>query len=179
MSPRTVAEIIAAVLAAIVIWYVALPKKVPAGEQVILSHPAAEVKNVGQETIHPKDVVVYKPQAKVNLGLPQNVVDAKTDHVVTSSTVKADDHPHTITEVLDDTTGKTTTYIKDEPLPWLAAELRREIRLDYGVKNAGVKVGRLSATAEVLAVKAFHFGVNASLDTDRAFFFGFGLGWRF
>ena len=83
-----------------------------------------------------------------------------------SSKVKADDHPHTITTTLDQTTGEFTSYDRTDPLPWVAVDTRTEIGMYYGLKN-GEQAVRLEGRQALLQVKALHVGAVASVDVMR------------
>jgi hypothetical protein len=137
------------------------------------------VADTPKEDIKPPKVAVYTQPAKKELGLPADVQADPHKHVLDAEVVKPDDHPTTVVTVIDDLTGKVETTVRREPLPWLAAEFRREVRIDYGMKRGGVKVERLSFRADLLQMKSVHAGINANLDSDGDYFVGGGLGYRF
>lgn len=129
--------------------------------------PAADIKRIGTIEIAPAKVRVYKPDAKARLKLPDPI---KTDpwlHVTASTTVRQSDRPQTITAVLDEKTGETKTYVKAEPLPWLAIDPHGEIGLYAGLKN-GERTARLEARQGLLQIKAAHLGAIAAIDQPFA-----------
>jgi hypothetical protein len=140
--------------------------------------PAPQIITVPKTAIRPAKVSVYAPAAKSKLSLPQLIAADPAKHVLDASTIKADDHPQTIVTVIDEQTGDVQTFVRSEPLPWLAAEQRGELRFDVGVKNGLATVGRLTLREDLLQVKALHAGLNASADTDGSFFVGAGVGYR-
>jgi len=81
--------------------------------------------------------------------------------------------------LIDSKTGESTTVEQALPKPWLSAESKSEIRLDYGIKNDLARVLRLSARMDLIQVKSLHAGVNASVDSDGTFFAGGGIGYKF
>ncbi len=128
-------------------------------------------------------IQTYAPEAKANLKLPPAVIASTTQQVTGAATVEVSEHKQTVTSVVDTVTGETTTYVKDEPLPWIDIEHRGEARLDVGYKidartQIPQRVGRLSVVHDFLQMKAVHFGVAASIDTTGEAFAGVGLGYR-
>lgn len=158
-------------------WWYFTPRPAPVGSTV-LAKPAPELKGEKKQDITPPKVAVYAPAAKKRLDLPAAVQDDPSKYVLGSAKLPADHHPHTVTAVIDAQTGEVQTYDRRDPLPWLAAEQTGEIRIDVGIKNGLVKVGRLSLREDLLQVKALHAGVNATVDTDGAWFAGAGIGYR-
>lgn len=147
-------------------------------DTTVLAKPAPELKHAPRQDIAPPKVAVYTPPAKKKLGLPTSVQDDPNKYVLDSAKLPSDTHPHTVTTVIDAKTGDVQTYDRRDPLPLLAAEQTGELRLDYGIKNGFIKVARLSLREDLLQVKAFHAGINASLDADGQYFIGVGVGWR-
>jgi len=150
------------------------PKTPPAERAQTSPH----VDNIGKEDVHPEKVEAYKSKAKKTTKLPKDVQDDKNKHVLDSSQIPADDNDTTVTTVLDEKTGKVETYVKTEPKPWLASGNHGEVRLEYGIKNALQTVARASINEDLFQVKALHFGVSASIDTDGSFFIGAGVAYR-
>ena len=182
MNPNLKAAIVAAIVAilAVAAWFHWKPVQAPVG-QVIVASESPAMASVGDETIHPANVIVKKPEAKKKQGLPANVINDPAQHVLTGISLKISDHPQTVTPVINETTGKTEIYVTQQPLPWLAAENKREVRIDYlyKYKNGQSKVWSLSYKQDLIAVKALDFGVRASIDTDSELRAGVGLGWNF
>ena len=104
-------------------------------------------------------------------------------HVAASSTIKPDDHPHTISTVIDDKTGEVTTYDTREPLPWLQVDNHGEAGVAYGIRDGQATV-RLEVRQNLLDVKAVKLGVEASIDQplsgsiSPSYFVGVGLSYR-
>lgn len=107
-------------------------------------------------------VRVYAPEAKVRLSMPW-LTDNPAKQVLAAHQVAADDHPQTVTTVLDTDTGDSQTYVTRDPLPWLARDARGEAGIYLGYKN-GEPAARLLARQGVFQVKALHFGVLGSVD---------------
>lgn len=163
--------------AAMGLWYEMKPDPAPVN-QWSPAQEAHQVADVPKTDITPPKVEVYASSAKQKLNLPPAVQADQHAHVVEATHVRPDDHPETVTTMIDDQTGKTETMIQRDPLPWLAAEQTGELRFDYGLKNGGAKVGRLSVREDLIQVKALHAGVDATLDTDGQYFLGAGVGYK-
>lgn len=159
-------------------WWHFRPHPAPVGE-TIPAEQASELVGASTQTIKPPTVKVYTKAAKTKLRLPGSVQDDAGQYVLTSSRVTADDHPHTLTTIIDEKTGEVQTFNRRDPLPWIAVENSGELRIDYGLKNGLTRVGRLSLRESLLQVKALHAGANASIDTDGAWFVGVGVGYKF
>jgi len=171
---------VAVVVLAVAAWFHWKPTPTPVG-QVVVAPESKAMTGVADETIHPKQVIVKAPEAKKKQGLPTNVINDPKQHVITGVSLKISDHPQEVTSVINETTGKTEIYVTEKPLPWLAAENKREVRVDYIIKhkNDTVKVMSLSYTQDLVAIKALDFGVRASVDTDGELRAGVGVGWQF
>lgn len=148
--------------------------------------PAPEVKLVPKVSVAiKKPVKVYAGGAalKNGLRLPEFVVLDPTKEVIASSQVKSDDHPQTITTVINTDTGESETYVKRDPLPWLAWSDRGSVGMYAGVKN-GEPTVRLQAHQELFTVKAIRFGAVASIDQPFSgpvgtdYFIGLGAEYR-
>ncbi|MDP3939817.1 MAG: hypothetical protein Q8R92_16995 [Deltaproteobacteria bacterium] len=149
----------------------------------VIAPPAPVIAKVKKKVIPVKQVVVYAEEAKANLKLPPSVIASESQHVTGATTVQPSERRITVTSVMDEKTGETTTYTKPEPYPWVAVESRGEVRFDYGYKidvrtRVPQQVGRLSIVHDVLQVKGVHLGVVASVFTDGTAFAGVGLGYR-
>lgn len=165
------------VLVAYVLWDSFTPVSEPVG-QWVEARPSGPVAAVQKEVIHPKALKVYTKPAKAKLNLPATLQQDDNQYVLASSTLKHDYHPQTVTTLVNRETGEATTITRGEPYPWLAAQQTGEIRLDYGIKNGGVAVGRLTLREDLLQVKGVNLGAGASLDTDGAVFVGAGVGFK-
>ncbi len=85
----------------------------------------------------------------------------------------------TVTAVLDTQTGASSLYIRNDPRPWFAPSMRAELALDYGYKrDRDAPVFRAGARVDLLQIKALHFGLTGSVDSDSAWFVGAGIAVR-
>lgn len=111
-------------------------------------------------------VAVYAGGAKTKqkLKLPDAVVQAKTKEVLASSTIKADDHPSTVTTVLDTQTGQSETYVRRDPLPWIAFATSGEAGGYIGILN-GQSAARVQVVQDFLQIKAAR--VSAIISADQ------------
>lgn len=180
---RVVAVALCAILAGLFWWFWLKPEPGPVGEHVA-AKVAPQIEDTPKVAVAVPKLKVYAAKAKDKLQLPAADVSNPQIHVIESSRVAPDLHPQTVTTLVDASTGETHTLIRREPDPWLAPRNTGEIRLDYGYKAGGVagggfdKVARLTFREDLLQVKAFYAGVNASLDSDGQGFFGVGVGYR-
>lgn len=146
---------------------------------------APEVKKVAtvEKPIKAKTVKVYPAAVKNNLKLPELAQENPALDVIASHQVKADDHPQTITTLINTDTGESETYVKRDPLPWLAWEQRGEAGISLGLKN-GEPAVRLEARQNMIQVKAVHFGATGSVDqklngaSDTDWYLGVGAWYR-
>lgn len=140
-------------------------KPEPAPTNVIM--PAKPAPQVANETTVPvvakTSLKVYRPEVKRKLKLPDAVQNNPEQYVVASSRTAPDERPHTITTVLDTSTGEFATLDRAEPLPWIAVSTKTEVGAFYGIKN-GQPAFRVQAQQELLRVKAVHLGAVASAD---------------
>lgn len=158
-------------------WQTFRDKPAPVGSTVV-AKPAAELRGAQHQDITPPKVPVYAPPVKKKLGLPPVVQDDPNKYVLDSVKLPNDTHPHTVTTVIDATTGEVQTFDRRDPLPWFKPEQTGEVRIDYGIKNGMGTVARLTFREDLLQVKALHAGIHATLDTDGQYFIGGGVGWR-
>ncbi len=127
-------------------------------------------------------VAVYQGGAplKRKLTLPQAVVDNDKESVLTSSKIPSGERAHTVTTVINTDTGASETYVRTDPLPWVAYESRGEVGMYYGYKGAQQAI-RLQARQDFIQVKALHIGVIGSVDVSAGkpdFFAGVGVSYR-
>lgn len=182
-SYRPIAIALCAILAGLVLWFWLKPELAPVGEHVP-AKVAPQVKVVPKLDLKIQKVKVYASVAKAKLKLPAAYLDNPDVHVLESSRVEPDLHPQTVTTIIDAGTGETRTLIRREPDPWLAVRNSGEIRIDYGYKSHAMagggfdKIARLTFREELLQVKAFYVGMNASLDSDGQHFVGVGVAWK-
>lgn len=135
--------------------------------QTVIARPADEVKDVPKIDVQVKaPVKVYKGGAalKDGLKLPKDIVDLPSAEVISSSKIDGrDDHPKTVTTVINTETGESQTYVRTDPLPWFAMSSRGGVGMYGGFKNGDPAV-RLQAEQEIFTVKALHFKGVASID---------------
>lgn len=177
MTWRTRIEIFCALMAAGLIWYYATPTPAPV-HQWVDAKPAPQVALVPHETLTCKPVVVYVQSAKQLLDLPAAVKADPNQFVLSTAQLKSSLRPETLTTVYDGQTGQSETLVRRDPYPWIAAEQTGKLGFNVGVKNGMERVGRFSLEEDLIQVKAFHFGVDSTLDTDGAYFVGAGIGYR-
>ncbi len=150
----------------IVIWiaiWIAFKKHdapVPPVNQSVAAQPAPQVQSVTKVPVAVKaPVKIYKGGAvlKDGLKLPAAVVADSNKAVIASSQVRADDHPQTITTVINTETGESETFVKRDPLPWLAFDNKGEASIATILKSSGLAV-RAQAREEFAQIKAVHVG---------------------
>jgi len=136
----------------------------PVGLNVVAT-PAPEVKKQPQvdKPIKAKTVKVYPAAVKNTIKLPEIIQDNPALDVIASNQVPADDHPQTITTLINTDTGESQTFVKRDPMPWLALDPHGEAGLYMGIKN-GEPTARLEVKQGAFQVKALHFGVVGSVD---------------
>jgi hypothetical protein len=174
---KIAALVVLLLIAAACSWWYLTPPPAPV-DTWTAAKVAPQVTAVPKRIIHPREVKVYAQAAKANLKLPDSMRNDTAIHVLDSSRLPSDDHPQTVTTVIDENTGEVQTLVRREPLPWLAAEHRGELRLDAGIKNGLDRVWRIALREDLLQVKSLHAGINASINTDGQYFVGAGVGWK-
>jgi hypothetical protein len=177
LSLRTKAEVGVVAVFLVAMWYVSVPNK-PVVGQWETAKPASEVAHVGTTEVPCTKLVVLKPKAKEDLKLPPAIVNDPNVQVAGTTDVKPGEHTTTVISTINPQTGVTTIMTRVDPYPWFKAQQRGEIRADLGTKNAGNIVARFTLHEDVLQIKGVNVGVNISGDTDRAFFLGGGVGYR-
>jgi len=162
-------------------WLILKPAPEQAG-QVVVATPAKEVQAEPKEEVTIPKVTVYQGGAKLKnkLALPPAVTKNDKEKVLASSKVPAGEHSHTVTTVINTETGQSETYVRTDPLPWLAVESRGEIGVYAGIKN-GQQAIRLQARQDFVQVKALHAGVIGSVDivgSKPDYFVGVGVTYK-
>lgn len=162
---RVIGWIIAAVMAVGVAWSLWLSMSGPSINQAVAvpATPAPEIKRETPVIVPIKSIQAYAPKSKAKLKLPELVVENPDYHLVAASRVKSSDHPTTVSTVVNSETGKVETYVKEEPLPWLAFDPHGEAGIYVGVKN-GQQAARLEVRQGIVQIKAVHLGAIASID---------------
>ncbi len=137
--------------------------------------PAPAIAKLPTETVPIRSVKVYIPAAKKKLDLPTEIQLNPSDHVTAATTVLCYDRDKTVTSVINDD-GKSTLFIKEEPLPWFRPEEGLGLTLDWGQKRGSdVSVLRAGVRLDMAQTKALHFGVTSSVDGDHDWFYGVGI----
>jgi hypothetical protein len=135
--------------------------------ETIAAVPSKEVRDVPRVDVAvKKPVKVYQGGAalKDGLKLPRVVVEDADVEVLASSKIDGrDDHPKTVTTVLNVETGESETYVRTDSLPLFDWSSRGHLGIAAGLKN-GEPAMRLSAEQELFTVKAMHFGAVATFD---------------
>lgn len=148
-------------------WLTYTWKAAPEVGKTVIATPADEVKRapkVGVTIKAPVKVYQGGTSLKKEIDLPAEVVQSETQQVIASSKIAAaDDHPRTVTTVIDTATGESQTYVRTDPLPWLAWDDRGAIGMYAGVKN-GAPTVRLQARQGIFSIKTVHVGLVASID---------------
>lgn len=136
----------------------------PGREVATVGRPAPDVANADVEFIAlPAPVKTYKPAVKKKLALPDAVQADDRQHVLEAARVEASDAPTTVTAVIDEETGRTEIYVREEPLPWLDLTPRGEAGAFFGLKR-GEPAVRVTARQQLLQVKMLRIGAIASVD---------------
>ncbi|MFQ6333189.1 hypothetical protein [Methylophilus sp. 3sh_L] len=181
-------EVIVLLCLSAVVWLFASSHATPpAPVQTIEATPAPVLINtplIDMALSGPVKVYSGGAKTKQKLKLPASVVKDDSKQVIAGTRIEAnDDHPKTVTTVIDADTGESTTYVTTEPLPWLAVDTRGGIGLYTGFKN-GQQVARLQVQQDVLQIKQLHVGAIASVDQplsgagQQDYFIGVGAEYR-
>lgn len=158
-----------------ILWYYRTTPVAPVGMHV----PAKVAPQVAPlpkvSTPAPKGVKTYVQAAKKTLKLPEAIVADDSIHVVESTLVQADDHPQTVTTVINAETGETETLVRREPLPWLAFKKSGALGLSYDAL-AGLRT--LYVRQDVLQIKGLYLSGVAALRSDRDKMVGLSIEYR-
>lgn len=181
-------EVIVLLCLGAVVWLFASSHATPpAPVQTIEATPAPVLINtplIDMALASPVKVYSGGAKTKQKLKLPASVVKDDSKQVISGTRIEEnDDHPKTVTTVIDADTGESTTFVTTEPLPWLAVDTRGGIGLYTGFKN-GQQVARLQVRQDVLQIKQLHVGAIASVDQplsgagQQDYFIGVGAEYR-
>ncbi|MHB1097951.1 MAG: hypothetical protein ACYCZR_00220 [Burkholderiales bacterium] len=159
---------VAVVVAASVVgaWTYFKPQPMPPGVHVE-APPSKFVRDVEKAPVVVERIIVYKPEAKEELKLPETIKADDKKHVVASVTTPNDERQHTITTIVDSQTGEFTTYDRVEPLPWIGVTTKSEVGAYLGLKN-GQPAVRIAGRQEVLQIKSVRIGAVASVDITQS-----------
>ena len=111
-------------------------------------------------------IKVFKRSQKIKekSKMPEAIVNNNNEKVIASISIPKDDmFPKTVTTILNVDTGITTSFIKDEPLPFLSLNRHGDIGLYYGIKN-GYSAVRLQANQGIIDIKEIHVKAIGSID---------------
>ncbi len=139
---------------------------------------APQVAKVGKVDVKVSSVRVYKPEAKDKLTLPQEIKTNPTTHVVEAVLVTCKQNDQVVTTLIDETTGITTTLVRNEPPPTFRFKFTGDARADFGMIDTGKKVVQLSLRQDVFQSKRYYGGINLNAATDGRLFGGAGMGLR-
>lgn len=161
------ALIAALLLAVVVLMIQQQPEPVPPVNLSVPAKPAPEVKHEPKvsKPLKTKTVKAYRQEVKKELKLPEVVQDDPALDVIASHQVKPDDHPQTVTTLLNTETGESETYVKRDPLPWFARDDRGEVGIALVLHN-GEPVVRADGRQGLFQVKAVHVGAIGSVARD-------------
>jgi len=159
-----------------VLWYShPTPAPAPIGEHV----PAKVAPQVTPlpkvSTPAPKGVRTYVQAAKKTLKLPAAAIEDRNIHVIESTRIELDTHPHTITTLFDTRTGETTTLDRREPLPWLALKKTGAIGLSYDAID-GLRT--LYGRQDIVQIKGLYLSGVAALRSDQDKMAGIAIEYR-
>ena len=183
-----ITALVVAAVAFVCIWWHNRPAPVAVGKTVVAT-AAPEVKNVPKVNAvmaQPPKVYAKPKQVKTALGLPKKIIQDTSEQVIASNKVASDDdHPHTVTTVINEQTGESQTFVRTDPLPWIAFDYSGRAGMYAGIKD-GAPTVRLQAQQELFSVKAVHFGAIASVDqpispttaNGTSYFVGVGAEYR-
>lgn len=154
------------ILAVVVLMLHKPPEPVPPVNLSVPAKPAPEVKHKPkvEKPLKAKSVKVYSPEVKKELKLPEVVQDDPVKDVVASSQVKADDHPQTVTTVINTETGEFETYTKRDPLPWFGVDRHTQASIEAVINTDGDAIARAQLQGEFAQIKALHLGGTLGVD---------------
>jgi len=142
------------------------PPPIVEKKEAVQATPSAAVKKSAKvPVVVPVPISVYEggEGLKDGLKLPREIVESDHDQVLSSITTPESDHRHTVTTILNTETGGSRTFIKEEPLPWVAFDKRGQVGIYAGIKN-GTPTTRLEVQQGLLQMKSVHIGAIASVD---------------
>ena len=155
-----------------------IPTSIPS--VALASKPVVNVAKVEVALESPKKTLKVYPQSiKRKLKIPTEAIHNANIVLTDSSVIQGTERDTQVNQVLDVSTGETTTYVTPLPSPWFRLENRGAASLDYGFKrNATEPVARLNVRQDVLQIKQLHLGVSGSVYSDGDYFVGIGGEYR-
>lgn len=165
------------------VWQAFAPADRPPVGAYVPAMPAPAVARVETVAtpIRSGTVRTLAPAAKARLELPVAIQAAPEKQVIAASTVPPDNHAYTLTTLIDTETGEVQTLQRREPLPWLGRDASGRLDMTLAQTDEG-PVARLSATQNLLRVKAWSLGVSGAVTqhlggrTDTDWLVGINLG---
>ena len=128
---------------------------------IVKDEPVAQI-----EIKTPVKVFKNSHKIKQKAKLPESVINNNNEQVISAISIPKDDlAPKTVTTVLDIDTGITTSYVKNEPLPWLSLNFHGDIGFYGGIKN-GTTAVRLQANQGIIDIKDIHIKATGSIDQN-------------
>lgn len=156
------------------IWYFRVPPPAPIGQHEP-AKVAPQIKAIPKTDIRPPKVMVYAQKAKGKLKLPEPMQADPNVHVLEATRVKADDHPHTVTTVINSETGEIQTLDRRDPLPLFAFKKSGALGLEH---DFILRTSTLYARQDFLSIKSINVGGRLSLDSDRQLAAKVSVEWR-
>lgn len=182
---RVAGEVVLLAAVAALWWQHSRVRPAPVGVQVA-ARPNPAVVSAPVVPVKPKVVYVYVPAAKKKLALPAEVQASPSTYVLGSTKLSESDRPQTVTTTINTRTGRSETFVQQDPYPWLAAENRRSVSLSYGLKGYSMLHGggtawvyRATVRDDLVQAKALHLGVQLSADSDASYYAGVSLTYKF
>lgn len=165
LTARQALALFATVAAFAVAYFYFKPEPAPTGVH-LPAMPAAAVAREETVPLQVDFVKVFAPGVKKKLKLPASVQQDAGKHVIAATKTPADERSHTVTSVLDVSTGEVSSYDRAEPLPWVAVSTKSEVGAFYGIKD-GEPTVRIQGQQELLRIKALRMGAVATADVRR------------
>jgi hypothetical protein len=130
---------------------------------------APELAKETPKVLECEKVVIYRDAVTKKLG-----IEAKRgEHVVASSKLPGDSHPHTVSALYSEETGVTRLLDRQDPLPWLAFNRHGAMGVAYGVKDeASGFVTRLYGRLDLMQIKMLHAGLLGDVDNAGGWYGG-------
>lgn len=137
-----------------------------------------KIKEIPKEQKQCEKVMAFKAPAKEKLNLPEHVQKDERAVVIAAAPVPPSDYPRTATSVLRMDTGIGEIYLKQDPLPWLAAQRKWLVGGFYGLSDPAngptTKTIELIGLYDMFQAKALHIGPMGRINDagEKAVFVG-------